>query len=136
VFKGLKGSAMKKERPERFSMKSRLGSFKFAINGLRALIKNEHNSRIHLFAAIVAIMAGILLKINLVEWSLIIVVMGIVFLAELFNSAMEALSDFVDPDRNELIRLTKDYSAAAVLVSAFVALAVGCIIFIPKIIAL
>ena len=73
----------------KFSLKSRFKSFRFALNGLSSLLKNEHNSKIHLVAAIISIGMGIILKLNFLEWSLLIIVIGIVFLAELFNSSIE-----------------------------------------------
>ena len=112
------------------------GSFKFAFNGLLLLLKNEHNSRIHFLAAIVAIAMGIILGLNHYEWSLLIIVIGIVFLTELLNSSLESLADLIDPEWNELIMKAKDYSAAAVLISAIVAIVVGGLIFIPKILDL
>ena len=112
------------------------GSFKFAFNGLLLLLKNEHNSRIHFLAAIVAITMGIILGLNHYEWSLLIIVIGIVFLTELLNSSLESLADLIDPEWNELIMKAKDYSAAAVLISAIVAIVVGGLIFIPKILDL
>jgi len=116
----------------KFSLKSRLGSFRFAVNGLLLLLKNEHNSRIHLLAAIIAIVMGIIMKIDHYEWSLLIIVIGAVFLTELLNSSIESLADLIDPEFNELIMRAKDYSAAAVLMSAIVAIVVGGLIFIPK----
>ena len=116
----------------KFSLKSRLGSFRFAVNGLLLLLKNEHNSRIHLLAAIIAIIMGIIMKLDHYEWSLLIIVIGAVFLTELLNSSIESLADLIDPEFNELIMRAKDYSAAAVLISAIVAIVVGGLIFIPK----
>jgi diacylglycerol kinase len=116
----------------KFSLKSRLGSFRFAVNGLLLLLKNEHNSRIHILAAIIAIIMGIIMKIDHYEWSLLIIVIGAVFLTELLNSSIESLADLIDPEFNELIMRAKDYSAAAVLMSAIVAIVVGGLIFIPK----
>ena len=113
-------------------MKKRLGSFRFALKGLRSLLKYEHNSRIHLLAAIIAITLGIILKINSSEWSLLIIVIGLVFIAELFNSSLESLADHIDNEWNEKIMKAKDYGAAAVLISAIIAMVLGCIIFIPK----
>lgn len=52
-----------------------------------------------------------------VDVSLILLAMGLVLTAELFNSAIEVLCDFVEPQRNEQIRITKDIAAAAVGVS-------------------
>jgi len=118
---------------DRFSLKSRLGSFKFAFNGLRSLIKKAHNSRIHLFAATAAVAMGIFFKISLFNWSLLVIVTGIVFMAELFNSSLEELSDIIDPQLNEKIRNAKDYAAAAVLITAVISLITGGIIFIPEI---
>jgi len=124
---------MEKKNSGKFSLKSRIGSFRFALNGLESLLKYEHNSRLHLIAAILVIIAAILFKVSLSEWSLLFIVMGIVFLTELLNSAIETFSDLIEPDYNEAIRRAKDYSAAAVLISAIIALVTGCLIFIPKI---
>jgi diacylglycerol kinase (ATP) len=120
----------------RFSLKSRLRSFRFAFKGLKALIKFEHNSRIHLFAAVAVIVLGLIMKIELSDWSLLIVVIGMVFITELLNSSLESLGDRVNPDFDELIGRAKNYSAAAVFISAIVAIAVGAIIFLPKLWAL
>jgi len=117
---------------KKFSLKSRLESFRFALNGLLLLLKNEHNSRIHILAAIIAIGMGIIMKLDHYEWSLLIIVIGAVFLTELLNSSIESLADLIDPEWNELIMRAKDYSAAAVLISAIVAIVVGGLIFIPK----
>ena len=121
---------------QKFSIKKRLTSFRYAINGLKILIKNEHNSRIHLVAMIVAIILGIILKISNLEWIAIVMVIGFVFSIEIINSAIENLADFVSPNYNEIIKKVKDLSAASVLISALVSLIVGIIIFIPKIIEL
>ena len=123
-------------KSKKFTLKSRLGSFRFALNGLRLLLKNEHNSRIHLAAAMAATGLGIALKLDHYEWSLLIIVTGIVFIAELLNSSVESLADRIDPEWNKLIMRAKDFSAAAVLISAIVAIVVGGLIFIPRLLAL
>jgi diacylglycerol kinase (ATP) len=123
-------------KSDKFSMKSRLASFRFAFSGIISLLKNEHNSRIHLAAAIFAIIAGIIFKLDIQEWCFLLIIIGMVFIAELLNSALEALADQVEPDINDLIRKAKDYSAGAVLISAIIALITGLLIFIPKIIFL
>ncbi len=120
----------------KFSLKSRFKSFRFAIRGLSSLLMNEHNSRIHLVAAIISIGMGIILKLSFFEWSMLIIVIGIVFISELINTSIETLADLIDPEWNKMIMMAKDYSAAAVLISAIVALVVGCLIMIPKLIKL
>lgn len=121
---------------DKFSVKNRIKSFSHALNGIIALLKKEHNARIHLVAAISATILGIVLKINTTEWISIVIVIGLVILTELFNTAIERLADLVDPNRNELIGQIKDYSAGAVLMAAIVSLIVGGLIFIPKILNL
>ena len=118
--------------PNKFSLKSRFRSFRFALNGLLLLLKNEHNFRIHLLAAIIVIVLGVIMKLDHYEWSLLVIVIGAVFLTELLNSSIESLADLIDPEWNELMMRAKDYGAAAVLISAIVAIVVGGLIFIPK----
>jgi len=122
--------------PNKFSLKSRLQSFRFALNGLRSLLKYEHNSRIHSIAAIAVIVLGLLMKINPTEWSLLIIVIGMVFITELLNSSLESFADSLKPEWNDLIGKAKDYSAAAVLIAAVISLVVGAIIFVPKLLDL
>ena len=117
---------------QKFSLRARFGSFRFALNGIVSLLKYEHNSRIHLLAAVVVIITGIFMKIDHYEWSLLSIVIGLVFLTELLNSSLESLANIIDPGWNELIMKAKDYSAAAVLISAIIAVFVGGLIFIPK----
>jgi diacylglycerol kinase len=117
---------------EKFSISDRLRSFRFAFDGLRSMLRHEHNSRIHLLAAVSAIILGLILRISLTEWAILIVVTGLVFIAELLNSAIETLADLIDTKPNERIKRAKDYGAAAVLISAIIAVAVGVLIFVPK----
>jgi len=121
---------------EKFSLKARIKSFRYALKGLFSLFKFEHNSRIHGLLAVTAIILGILLKLNFHEWSLLAIVIGIVFISELLNSSLESLADIIDPELNERIMRAKDYSAAAVLIAAIVSIVVGGLIFIPKLLAL
>ena len=116
-------------------LKSTLYSFRYAISGLMALLKNEYNSRIHLIAAALAAVMGIFLHIGITEWVLLFIVIGMVFISELINSALEMLADLIDPETNPKIKLIKDYGAGGVLLSAITAALAGALIFIPKIIA-
>ena len=66
-----------------FSIKNRLKSFKYAFNGLKILLKEEHNARIHLVAAVFAIFFGFLFDISFLEWIAIIFTIGMVFALEI-----------------------------------------------------
>lgn len=117
---------------EKFSLQKRIKSFGYAFNGLKIMFMEEHNSRIHLVAAIIVTIIGFLLKISLTEWALLFIVIGSVFISELFNSALENLANHLSPGQSENIGKVKDLAAAAVLVSAFIAVLTGCVIFLPK----
>lgn len=121
---------------KKFSVKARIKSFGYAFNGIGTLLRNEHNARIHLAAAICAITAGFLLGITPAEWMAVIFAIGFVFSAEAVNSAIEYLADLISPEYNKLIKNAKDVAAAAVLIAAIAAAAIGAIIFIPKILNL
>lgn len=123
-------------KSNKFSLRTRLGSFKFAFNGLRLLLTNEHNSRIHLLSTIIATALGFILKISVTDWILLAIVIGLVFISELLNTSLEKLSDIVHPEWNGQIKEVKDYSSAAVFISAIVALLTGSLIFIPRILAI
>lgn len=120
----------------KFSLRRRAHSFKYAFNGLRILFLEEHNSRIHALAAICVIIAGILFKISLFEWMALTFAIGLVFVVETVNSSIENSADLISLETNNKIKRIKDLSAAAVLISSICALVIGGLVFIPRIISL
>ena len=123
-------------KDEKFSIKKRIKSFSYAFAGLKVLFREEHNSWIHAVAAVMAIVAGFLFRISYMEWIAVLIVIGMVISAEILNSSLERTADFVKAERDDRKRDIKDLGAAAVLVCAIVAVLVGLIIFLPKILAL
>lgn len=121
-------------KKEKFSVKKRIKSFGYAFAGLRVLFRHEHNSWIHAVAAICVIVAGFLFRISYVEWMAVLIVIGMVFAAETFNSSLERIADFIQPEKDDRIRDIKDLGSAAVLVTAITAAAIGIMIFLPKLI--
>jgi diacylglycerol kinase len=117
-------------------MKKRLLSFKFAFQGIRHMFREEPNARIHLVAAIIVVAAGIILKLTVTEWIMIIFAIGFVFSAELFNSAVEGFVDHVSPEYHKQAGKVKDLAAGAVLVAAITAAVIGLVVFVPKIVEL
>ena len=120
-------------KPEKFTLKKRLQSFRHAFAGIRNLLVYEHNFRIHLVAAVLAVLLGILLHLPLWKWALLSIVIFLVLITEAFNSAMEKLADVLSPEYNEKIKQLKDNCAAAVLLASVLAIIVGLIIFLPEI---
>ena len=121
---------------EPFTLKKRLLSFKYAFAGIRNLLVYEHNSRIHLLVAILAAVLGIVLHISAWQWAVLAIAIFIVFIAEIFNSAIEKLADVVSPGYHEEIKKVKDYCAAAVLLASILAVIAGILIFLPELIRL
>ncbi|MCT4624149.1 MAG: diacylglycerol kinase family protein [Schleiferiaceae bacterium] len=121
---------------ESFSIKKRAKSFVYAFNGIKILVKEEHNARIHLVSASIAIIAGLYFQVSTLEWIAITFSIGLVIAMEIFNSSIENMADFVMPEKNESIKKVKDLAAAGVLVSSLTATAVGLRIFIPKLMLL
>ncbi len=117
---------------KRFSLVARAKSFTHAFKGLWILIKSTHNFWIHIFVAVIAILLGFLLKISHIEWMILILTSGFVMVTEAINTAIEIDIDLTSPNYHPYAKDTKDVAAGAVLISAFVAVIVGLIIFIPK----
>lgn len=119
-------------KSRKFSIPARIRSFKHAFRGLWWLIREEHNSWIHLAIVVVLIPACILLHLSLKEWTVIALSIGLVLSLELVNSAIERLADKISPGHDPEIGKIKDIAAAAVLVAAIAAAAAGLIILVPK----
>ena len=116
-----------------FSISKRFKSFTYAFNGLKILLMEEHNSWIHLLAAMAVVIAGFVFQLSAIEWIAVVFAIGLVIALEIINSAIENLSDFVSPGQHEAIKKVKDLSAAGVLVGAITAVIIGLIVFVPKI---
>ena len=121
------------ESPNSFSLKARLKSFRYAFEGLTGFFAAEQNAIIHSCITIFAFIAAAFFGVSKGEWIAIILATGFVWVTELFNTAIERLSDIVSKDFHPGIKFTKDVSAAAVLVAAATAFLTGAIIFLPKI---
>ncbi len=104
-----------------------------ALNGLRMAFKNERNFRIEICCACIALVMAILLKLNQVSWLIIVLNICLVLTAELLNTAIESLADLACKEINPVIKIIKDVSAAAVLLTALTAVVCALIIFIPAI---
>ena len=114
---------------------SRLRSFGFAFGGLLYALRTQGNIRVHLLASIIVVASGFGFGIGPVEWAILVGAIGLVWMAELLNTAVETLCDYVEPARADAIKHTKDLAAAAVLVSAICAAAMGALVFWPYLVS-
>lgn len=110
--------------------------FAHAWNGIQEVIRRERNFQIHLFVAFIVICVSFLLSLTAVEWAIIVVVIGFVLVAEMLNTAIEELLNYLKPDIHPTAKLIKDIAAGAVLVASFVAVMTGFLIFLPKLFGL
>lgn len=107
-------------------------SFIDAGRGCATVFRTEWNFRIHIGLALLVIIAGFCFKISTAEWIAIILSAGLVFQAEVLNTALEYLADALHPKADRGIGMAKDAAAGAVLIAAVAAAIVGAIIFLPK----
>ena len=110
-------------------------SFGYAFEGIFAGIRGERNMKIHCFAAVCVVVAGVLFHISVTEWCLCLVLFGLILSLELVNTAIEAVVDLVTEDKKPLAKLAKDTAAGAVLIAAVMAAMAGLLIFVPKLIS-
>ncbi|WP_276484345.1 diacylglycerol kinase family protein [Paraflavitalea pollutisoli] len=111
--------------------KSHLISYKYALRGIYEAFRYENNMLFHLAAAIAVIVVNTLLKISKTEWLITLLLIGLAWMAEIFNTALEKLADRVTKEQDPLIRQAKDLAAGAVLIIGFVAVICALIIYLP-----
>ena len=108
-------------------------SLSFAINGIKYCFKMEKHYKFHMFAFILIMILSFLLKLSSIEFIFIIAVSFLVIITEMLNTCVEVIVDMITKDYNVLAMYAKDLGAGAVLISSILAVIVGLIIFIPKI---
>ena len=107
-----------------------------AFSGLVYVIREENNARIHLVIAIAVLLLGVVLGVSNAEMAAIFFAIILVFVAEITNTAFEKTLDLLHPAVHDQVRVIKDIAAAAVLVAAVGAAAIGLAIFTPYLVSL
>jgi len=116
-------------------IKKTILSFYYALQGIKFLITTERNAKIQVFISLVIVIMGFWLKLLLNEWLIIILSIATVLAAETFNTAIEQLCNYIEPQQNPKIKIIKDLSAGAVLILSFGAAIIGIIIFFSKLVS-
>ena len=112
----------------------RLKSIGFALKGAIKLITTEHSVMVQSSIAVLMIIAGFYFEISKTEWMFQILVFGLVLSIEGLNTAVEKVADFVHPDYHERIGFIKDIAAGAVFFAALTAIAIGLLIYVPRLV--
>ncbi|MBA4420880.1 MAG: diacylglycerol kinase [Anaerolinea sp.] len=109
----------------------RIRSFMHAISGWWFVISTQRNTWIHATATTLVVLLASWLKLPARDWAILFLVIGLVWIAEFLNTALEAVVDLSSPQNHPLAKVGKDVGAAAVLISALVAVLVGLFIMGP-----
>ena len=118
------------------SIKRLRKSFGYAFKGIDDVIKHEPNMKIHVVVAILVVIMAFILKVSIIEWIILVLLIGAVLAAETINTTIENLVDMYTKDYDEKAKIVKDTAAGTVLILAITSAIIGLIIFIPKIIYL
>lgn len=104
-------------------------SFGYAIEGFRTAVATERNIKVQLLVGVLAIVAGVVLRIDALSWVLVLLCIGLVLFAELVNTSIEAIVDLATQDLHPLAKRAKDIAAASVFTLSITAAVVGIIVF-------
>ena len=111
-------------------------SIKNSVNGLVYAYLNEQSLTLHAFLTVFVLASGFYFNISKMQWAILVVVMAIIIVTELLNTAIEAVVDLVTKEYHELAKVAKDCASAAAFVSSLVALGLYLYVFVPKFIEL
>jgi diacylglycerol kinase len=108
-----------------------LTSFKYALSGVWHVLRTQRNARIHVLVALGVIALGLRLGLSHTEWAILALTIGLVLVAESFNTVAEAAVDLATAEYHPLAKIAKDVAAGAVLLMALAAVIVGLLILGP-----
>jgi diacylglycerol kinase len=111
--------------------RSRAKAIRYALEGWWYVIRTQKNTWVHALASIAAILMGAWLCLSRSDWAIIILTIALVWIVEVINTAIETLTDLISPQQNHRAKISKDVSAAAVLITAAAAVVVGLLILGP-----
>ena len=131
-----RGKYVESQNFKQLGFKRVLKSFKFSFDGLKYAYLHEQSLILHIIAMSIVIACGVGFKITPMQWVIILVMGNLILVAELFNTAIEAVVDMVTEEYHPLAKIAKDTASAACLVANVTAAGMWLVVFIPKIISL
>ena len=123
-------------KPRPFEVSGRIRSFRYAGQGILLTLRTQHNAWIHAAASVLVIAAALVCEASQQEWCILVLACIAVWVAEALNTALELLADATTKEFHPVIGQAKDVAAGAVLIAAVGAVAVGILIFGPRLLAL
>lgn len=113
-----------------------INSFLNSKDGLVYAYTNEQSLTIHAVLAFIVLLSGIYFHASKTQWAIIAVVMTIIVITELLNTAIEATVDLITEEYHPLAKIAKDCASAAVFVASLLAFGSYVYVFLPQIIKL
>ena len=110
-------------------MRNLIKSFRYAGRGLCYCLRNERNMRIHLVASVYVLIFSLFFSLTALQYAVLLVLIALMFSAEMINTAIETLVNLVSPCYHQLARIAKDVAAGAVFVCAVASVLVGVLFF-------
>jgi diacylglycerol kinase (ATP) len=100
------------------------------------MLRSQHNAWVHASATLAVVAAGFVLAVSRLEWCCLVLAIIAVWSAEALNTAFEFLADVASPEFHPVVKQSKDVAAGAVLISALGAVAIGLLVFLPRVLML
>ena len=111
--------------------RSRVRSFRYAFAGWWYVIRTQRNAWIHAVASLAVLAMALFLRLGPRDLAVLILAIGMVWMGEFLNTAIEAVVDLASPEIHPLAKIGKDVGAAAVLIAALASVLVGLLIMGP-----
>lgn len=105
------------------------GGFKYAADGIMHVYRTQKHMRFHFFMLVTVLLFSKAVGLPSGEILVLLLTISLVLIAEMFNTAIEAVVDLVTQTYHPLAKFAKDIAAGAVLMATLNALAVGLILF-------
>jgi diacylglycerol kinase (ATP) len=113
----------------------RYHAFGHAFRGWGYVLRTQRNAWVHAIVSTLVVVLGLWLRLPARDWAVILLAIGMVWSAEILNTAIEAVVDLASPVQHPLAKVGKDVGAAAVLIAAGVSLLIGLLILGPPLAA-
>ncbi len=106
--------------------------FRDAFRGMKAGVRGQSSFFVHFFLTAAVIVAAVVLRVDLIEWCILLICIAMVLSAEMFNSALESMAKAITGETDPHLGNSLDIGSGAVLVASIGAAIVGSIIFINR----
>ena len=124
-------SKISRDEIKKKGIKRTLRTFKYSMQGLAYAYKNEQSMWIHAIGTVLTVILGLVCKLTLTEWAIVLIALGVILASELINTAIEAAVDLCTLEIHPLAKIAKDCGSASTFVLTICAVVVCLFVFVP-----